>query len=227
MARSSCRARFYRRPSGFTWHPRIDRWVVGRVFELLGSGAVDLRSIDRIAINLSGQSIGDRTFHRDIAKLINAASFDMSKLCFEITETAAITHLGDAKAFIDEVRMEGVGVALDDFGAGSASFGYLRTLPVDFLKIDGQFIRGFLDDPLDNATVNSFTKVAKVVGVKTIAEGVEREDIRQALQKIGVDMVQGHLIHRPEPLEDLLTRQIAVDNPMESAGSALCCAMWA
>jgi len=206
---------------------RIDRWVVGRVFELLGSGAVDLRSIDRIAINLSGQSIGDRTFHRDIAKLINVASFDMSKLCFEITETAAITHLGDAKAFIDEVRMEGVGVALDDFGAGSASFGYLRTLPVDFLKIDGQFIRGFLDDPLDNATVNSFTKVAKVVGVKTIAEGVEREDIRQALQKIGVDMVQGHLIHRPEPLEDLLTRQIAVDNPMESAGSALCCAMWA
>jgi diguanylate cyclase (GGDEF)-like protein/PAS domain S-box-containing protein len=200
---------------------RIDRWVVGRVFGLLGSGAIDLCSIDMIAINLSGQSIGDQTFHRDIAKMITNAPFDVRKLCFEITETAAITHLGDARSFIDAMRAQGVRIALDDFGAGSSSFGYLRTLPVDFLKIDGQFITGFLDDPLDNAAVKCFSEVAKVVAVKTIAECVERQDIREALQRIGVDMVQGHLIHRAEPLEQVLSGKHSVIHRRGSPGKSV------
>jgi EAL domain-containing protein (putative c-di-GMP-specific phosphodiesterase class I) len=155
-------------------------------------------------VNVSGQSIGDRAFHRDLIRMIREARFDVRKLCIEITETAAITHLGDAKIFIAELRSFGVRVALDDFGAGASSFGYLRMLPVDYLKIDGQFITGLLDDPLDNAAVRCFCEVARVVGVKTIAEFVEREDVREALRVIGVDMAQGYLIHRPEPLMQLL-----------------------
>jgi len=97
-----------------------------------------------------------------------------------------------------------VRIALDDFGAGASSFGYLRMLPVDYLKIDGQYITGLLDDPLNNAAVRCFCEVAKAVGVKTIAEFVERSDIRDALSTIGVDMAQGYLIHHPEPLAVLL-----------------------
>lgn len=183
---------------------RIDRWVVAHVFALLESPATDLDRITMIAINLSGQSIGDRALRRDLIKTIRAATFDVRKLCLEITETTAITNLGDAKAFFEEVRSLGVRVALDDFGAGASSFGYLRNLPVDYLKIDGQFIGGFLDDPLDNAAVRCFNEVAKIVGVKVIAEFVERTDVCAALQAIGIDMAQGYLIHRDEPLEQML-----------------------
>lgn len=183
---------------------RIDRWVMTRVFSLLEARAKTSRDIETMAINLSGQSIGDRAFHRDLIRMVRDAAFDVTKLCFEITETAAITNLGDARLFIEEVRSLGVRIALDDFGAGASSFGYLRMLPVDYLKIDGQFITGLLDDPLDNAAVRCFCEVAKIVGVKTIAEFVERAEIRRALKDLGVDMAQGYLIHRPEPLADFL-----------------------
>jgi EAL domain-containing protein (putative c-di-GMP-specific phosphodiesterase class I) len=111
--------------------------------------------------------------------------------------------LGDAKVLFEEIRSLGVRIALDDFGAGASSFGYLRMLPIDFLKIDGQYITG-LADPLNNAAVRCFCEVAKAVGVKTIAEFVDRRDIRDALITIGVDMAQGFLIHAPEPLAVLL-----------------------
>jgi EAL domain-containing protein (putative c-di-GMP-specific phosphodiesterase class I) len=183
---------------------RIDRWVLRRVFDLLESNETTLGSLESLSVNLSGQSIGDRAFHRDLLRMIHTARFDVRKLCFEITETAAITNLGDAKVFFDEVRFFGAAIALDDFGAGASSFGYLRTLPVDFLKIDGKFITGLLEDPLDDAAVRCFGEVARVLGVKTVAEFVEGKDILKALRTIGVDFAQGHLIHRPEPLVTLL-----------------------
>ena len=133
--------------------------------------------------------------------MIGTASFDVRHLCFEITETAAITNFSDAKAFIDDVRRLGVKISLDDFGAGASSFGYLKSLPVDFLKIDGQFIQDLLSDKLDHAAVRCFREVASLIGVKTIAECVETEDVREALADIGIDMIQGYLVHRPEPLE--------------------------
>ncbi len=193
-------------PSAERFHlaSRIDRWVVHRVFELLHAEATSVEHIDTIAINLSGQSIGDRAFHRDLIRMIHDARFDVRKLCFEITETTAITNLGDAKGFIEELRLLGARIALDDFGAGASSFGYLRMLPVDYLKIDGQFITRLLDDALDNAAVRCFCEVAKVVGVQTIAEFVESADVRDALRQIGVDLAQGYLIHRAEPLVHLL-----------------------
>ena len=187
---------------------RIDRWVVQEVFARMENEHDFEHQIGMIAINLSGHSIGDRAFHRSVVEWIRAASFDVRKLCFEITETVAITNFADAKQFIDEVRAMGVKVSLDDFGAGASSFGYLKHLPVDFLKIDGQFITGLLDDALDDAAVRCFREVARVVGVTTIAEFVERTDIRELLRAIGIDMAQGYLIHRPEPLRSM-TPQLA------------------
>lgn len=188
----------------FNMASRIDRWVVHKVFSWLERVQDGATPIGLVAINLSGHSIGDRSFHRYIVGMLQSATFDVSKLCFEITETAAIASMGDARAFIDEVRALGVKIALDDFGSGASSFGYLKSLPVDYLKIDGQFITGLLDDQLDQAAVRSFREVAKVVGIRTIAEYVENEEVRDALREIGIDMVQGNLIHVPEPLELLL-----------------------
>ncbi len=182
---------------------RIDRWVMREVFAWLSVTADVATDVEMIAINLSGRSIADRAFHRDVIAMIRAADFDVRKLCFEITETVAVTNFVDAKLFIDDVRRMGVKIALDDFGAGASSFGYLKSLPVDFLKIDGQFITGLLDNALDDAAVRCFREVATVVGVKTIAEFVERTDVHDLLRSIGIDMAQGYLIHRPEPLAAL------------------------
>jgi|GEM_PF-469940 len=187
----------------FHMAPRIDRWVLRNVFEWMTSIRKTSDNIEMIAINLSGQSIGDKTFHKYLVEIIALAEFDVTKLCFEITETAAITNLNDAKLFIDDVRRLGVKVALDDFGAGASSFGYLKTLPVDFLKIDGQFVTSLLDDALDYAAVRCFQDVAFVMGVKTIAEFVEREDVLATLKTLGVNYAQGYLIHRPEPLVNI------------------------
>ncbi len=129
---------------------------------------------------------------------------DLSKLCFEITETSAITKLAEVGGFVQDMRRLGLRLALDDFGAGSSSFGYLKALPVDYLKIDGQFIKDVVHDPLDRAAVRCFCDVARVMGLKTVGEFVENDHILQKLQELGVDYAQGYLIHRPEPLEQLL-----------------------
>jgi len=183
---------------------RIDRWVIRRVVDWLRQQGDTLDQIDTIAVNLSGQSIGDPTFHRFMEEAIDEAPVDLRKLCLEITETAAITNLQDAAAFIDGMRKRGIRMALDDFGSGASSFGYLKTLPVDYLKIDGQFIKDIVNDPLDQATVRCFCDVARVLGIKTIAEFVETDATLQALRAIGVDHAQGYLLHKPEPLSNLL-----------------------
>ena len=190
----------------FHMMPRIDRWVVRHVFEVLARGGAHLERIGTLSVNLSGQSMGDRTFHRFVAELAAAQGIDTRKLCFEITETAAITHLVEANAFISDMRSLGVRIALDDFGAGASSFGYLKALPVDYLKIDGQFVRDLVSDPLDRATVRCFHEVAEVMGIETIAEFVTDVDILGVLRHIGIHHAQGYLIHKPEPLDDLMRR---------------------
>jgi EAL domain-containing protein (putative c-di-GMP-specific phosphodiesterase class I) len=120
-----------------------------------------------------------------------------------------VTNLGDAAAFITRIRTLGVQVALDDFGSGASSFGYLKTLPVDYLKIDGQFVRDVVDDPLDEAAVRCFAEVARVVGVKTVAEFVDRPEVLAKLRSMGIDYAQGFLLHRPAPLNDLLASEVA------------------
>ncbi len=181
---------------------RVDRWVLRNVFAWMEASSA-LEHVGTVAVNLSGQSIGDRAFHRAVEKLIASASFDVSKLCFEITETAAVTRLDDAAVFIEAVRNLGVRIALDDFGAGVSSFGYVKTLPIDFLKIDGQFIRDLIGNPLDGAAVRCFREVAEVIGVKTVAEHVEGAATLATLRNLGIDYAQGYLTHRPEPLAAL------------------------
>ena len=196
----------------------IDRWVIRKVFAALEDPSSNIVPIERIAINLSGQSISDRSFHQDLLAMLAAAKFDITVLCLEITETSAITNLEQAKVFIDAVRMLGVHVALDDFGAGSSSFGYLKELAVDSLKIDGQFVRRLLEDRLDQVAVRCFVEVARAVGVSTVAEWVENEEVLTELQRLGIDMVQGYLLHQPERFSNLLHKDLSSDVGAITAG---------
>ena len=183
---------------------RLDRWVLRRVINLLAA-LEDINTIDTLCVNVSGQSIGDRVFHRHAIDSLRAAGTSICcRICLEITETAAVTNPTDAAAFIRQVRNLGVRVALDDFGAGASSFGYLKKLPVDLLKIDGQFITHLIADPLDDVAVRCFVDVARVLGIGTVAEFVEDAEVLARLREIGVDYAQGFLLHRPEPVEALL-----------------------
>ena len=188
----------------FHFASRIDRWVLRHSIDTLQSLS-DLATVDTLCVNLSGQSIGDRAFHRQaIDTLTDAGAEVCQRLCLEITETAAVTNMADANVFIGQVRALGVRIALDDFGAGASSFGYLKNLTVDLIKIDGQFIRDLIDDPLDDAAVRCFVDVARVVGVKTVAEFVDRPEVLDRVRGIGIDFAQGYLLHRPEPIETVL-----------------------
>ncbi|MBY0363795.1 MAG: PAS domain S-box protein [Phreatobacter sp.] len=185
---------------------RIDAWVLKEAIATLkGSGR--LANVASIGINLSGQSIGDRTFHgRAMNILIDAGPAICRMLWLEITETAAVTNIADAAVFIEQAQELGVRIALDDFGAGVSSFGYLKRLPVNVIKIDGQFIRNFVNDPLDKAAVQCFVDVAQVIGVQTVAEFVDREEVLDGVRGIGVDFAQGFHLHKPEPLAVVLSR---------------------
>ena len=183
---------------------RIDRWVLRQSITHL-AGVEDLSSVATLCINLSGQSIGDRAFHRQAIEVLTLAGPDIcQRLCLEITETSAITNMADASLFIEEVHKLGIRVALDDFGAGASSFGYLKSLKVDLIKIDGQFIRDLLDDPLDDAAVRCFVDVARVIGVKTVAEFVDRPAVLERVRELGIDFAQGFLLHRPHLLSEVL-----------------------
>jgi EAL domain-containing protein (putative c-di-GMP-specific phosphodiesterase class I) len=124
-------------------------------------------------------------------------------LTLEITETVAIANLDQAGTFLHAVRGLGLRVALDDFGSGAATFGYLKRLPLDYIKIDGQFVTGLLKDPLDEVTVRSFVDVARVMGLKTVAEFVESAEVMNRLRELGVDFAQGYHLHKPASLDTL------------------------
>jgi diguanylate cyclase (GGDEF)-like protein/PAS domain S-box-containing protein len=187
---------------------RVDRWVLRHVVQSLRA-LPDVSRVGTLCVNVSGQSIGDRAFHQHAITALRAAGRDVcERICLEITETAAVTNMEDAATFIGLVRALGVQIALDDFGAGASSFGYLKTLTVDVLKIDGQFIKDLLTDPLDDATVRCFVDVARVVGVKTVAEFVDNEAVLQRARELGIDYAQGFHLHRPEPLDAVLERVI-------------------
>ena len=183
---------------------RIDRWVLRHVVDWMAALA-DPTRVELLSVNLSGQSVGDRSFHRWALDLLSRAGPAICHaMCLEITETAAVTNIADAALFIDQVRALGVKVALDDFGAGAASFGYLKTLRVDTLKIDGQFVRDLVDDPLDEVAVRCFADVAKVMGLTTVAEFVDKPAVLARLRAMDVDFAQGYLLHEPAPIGELI-----------------------
>ncbi|GEM_PF-728732 len=178
----------------------VDRWVVRRVFELAAASPRPLE----LAVNLSGLSIGDERFVQFVRDELQSRGLDASRFCFEITETAAIAHLGQAMHFIDEMKALGFRFALDDFGSGMSSFAYLKNLPVDFIKIDGAFVRDIADNPLDRAFVEAINRIGQVMGMETIAEFVENEAVLRELAYLGVDYAQGYGVARPAPFEALL-----------------------
>jgi diguanylate cyclase len=183
---------------------RIDRWVVSEVFTWLKIHEKKLSHIENLSINLSGQSISDRDFHIFVIDLIKKINPDCNKICFEITETAAITNITEATRFIELMKQLGIKFSLDDFGSGVSSFGYLKSLSVEYLKIDGQFIRGIIEDSIDQATVRCILEIAKVTGKQTIAECVETESAENMLKEMGVDFIQGYLRHKPAPINEIL-----------------------
>jgi diguanylate cyclase (GGDEF)-like protein/PAS domain S-box-containing protein len=182
---------------------RIDRWVLRRTLDWMGVKLASCRA-QQVGINLSGQSVGDPSFQAwAIATLETAGPALCRALTLEITETVAIASLDQARTFLRQIRSLGVSVALDDFGSGAATFGYLKQLPLDYLKIDGQFVRDLLTDPLDVVSVRSFVDVARVMGIKTIAEFVESAEVMERLRELGVDFAQGYCLHKPAALETL------------------------
>lgn len=183
--------------------PALDRWVLARTLEWLSRHPECLARLKRCAINLSGRSLGDEQFHRFAMEQVIATTVPPEKICFEVTETAVITNLARATEFIDIFKQHGCRFALDDFGSGMSSFAYLKHLPVDFLKIDGAFVKGIADDPIDFAMVRSINEIGHVMGLKTIAEFVENNRILAKLRGIGVDYAQGYGIAKPRPLDDL------------------------
>lgn len=179
--------------------PSIDRWVIRDALRCNGVNTVGSLK-PGIAINLSGSSLSDQTLLDFILEEIRSNSFPPDRLCFEITETAAIRNLAHAERFISQLRQRGCRFALDDFGKGLSSLTYLKHLPVDFLKIDGSFIRGISESPSDRAVVSAVNQLAHAMNIETIAECVENSSCINELRSLGVDYVQGFAIGEPMPL---------------------------
>ena len=178
----------------------IDRWVIEHTFTHLDKTGSPEQKMT--TINLSGQSLSDAGLYDFVRAQLKQWHIHPHSICFEITETAAIARFRNALEFIDKVKSLGCRFALDDFGSGLSSFSYLKTLKVDFLKIDGAFVRNIIDDPMDMAIVEAINKIGHHAGIKTIAEYVETSEIKDCLNGLGVDYVQGYAIGKPSPLED-------------------------
>ncbi len=191
----------------------IDYWVINQ--SLLEVAQYKHRSGGQscqLSINLSGQSLNDAVnFASYIENKLEHYQVDGSDICFEITESAAIANIDDARIFIEQLRKLGCKFSLDDFGTGLSSFAYLKNLQVDYLKIDGAFVRDIVKDPVSKSMVAAINQVGHAMQLETVAEFVETDEIRQALLKIGVDFGQGYALGMPTPFLELLM------NPAKSA----------
>lgn len=181
----------------------VDRWVVSNVLRWMHANPQAVEKIDHLSINLSGHSLNDTSLLEFLFELFQLYPVPRDRICFEVTETAAISNLEDAADFIRELQGLGCRFSLDDFGSGLASYGHLKHLPVDYIKIDGSFIRDVADDPADLALVRSINEMGHLMGKRTIAEYVENDQIRGLMAEIGVDYVQGYGVEKPRPLDTL------------------------
>ncbi len=183
--------------------PEIDRWVLVNVLGFFKQQPELLEQLGGIAINLSGLSINDESTIPFILEQLELSQLPPSRICFEVTETAGIESLSNAAAFITEIKQSGVSFSLDDFGTGMSSYAYLKSLPVDFIKIDGSFVRDIANNQGDRAVVKSVTEIGHFMGKKIIAECVEDQQCLDILKEIGVDYGQGYAIHRPQLLSGI------------------------
>lgn len=183
--------------------PFLDRWVVRHLFQWMTDHPERVAHWESCAINLSGLTLGDEDFPAFLRAQFKHWRIPHRKICFEITETIAVTNLSNTLRFIEEFKGIGCSFSLDDFGSGFSSYGYLKNLPVDYLKIDGTFVKDIQSDAIDYAMVESINRIGHVMGKKTIAEFVENDDILALLQKIGVDYAQGYGISKPVPIDEV------------------------
>ena len=183
---------------------QLDRWVVGHTVKTLVDNPEFYNKITFVSVNLSGQSITDESFLEFVKTQLQDSGLNGNKICFEITETAAIANLTTAIRFISTLKKLGCLFALDDFGSGLSSFGYLKNLPVDYLKIDGMFVKDMADDPIDYAMVKSINEIGQVMGMQTIAEFVENDEIKEMLKVVGVNYAQGYGIGKPMDFDELV-----------------------
>jgi EAL domain-containing protein (putative c-di-GMP-specific phosphodiesterase class I) len=184
--------------------PALDTWVIEETLRLCSAHlAAERPQHCLFAINLSGASLKDPEFRGMLLRRLEEAPALGPHLCFEITETAAIGNLAVVNGFIDAMRGFGCSFALDDFGSGLSSFTYLKNLKVDYLKIDGAFVRDIASNPIDRSMVEAIHRIGHQMGLQTVAEYVESEQTLALLRQIGVDYVQGTGVHRPERLETL------------------------
>jgi EAL domain-containing protein (putative c-di-GMP-specific phosphodiesterase class I) len=199
--------------------PTVDRWVVRRSCQLLGAHVQSVgEEIARFAINLSGQSLQDDSFLEFVIEQISNSKLPPSALCFELTETATIGNLTRAQKFIQTLQDKGCQFALDDFGTGVSSLAYLKDLSVNYLKIDGSFVRDALANMRSESMIKAIAQIAKVMSMETIAEYVETDNLRARMVDLGVDYGQGFAMGRARPLESLL-EDLAVYEETVSPGS--------
>ena len=188
----------------FDLSTRIDHWVLHQVLQRM-AGLPDLSRIATVTVNLSARATADPVFHGQALELLaGAAPGVVERLCLEISESASATAVAAATPFVEKLRGLGARIALDDFGSGLSSFSFLRDLPVDLMKIDGQFISGVIDDPIDDLSVRSFVELANLVGIPTVAEQVADPAVLERVRELGIDFGQGYLLHRPELLDNVL-----------------------
>ena len=189
-------------PAAERYHlmPKIDRWVVGEALGIIARKGVNFPYV--CAINLSGQTFSEEGFLEYVVDQIKIHAVDPRRICFEITETAVIANLNKARQFMQTLREIGCRFSLDDFGSGLSSFAYLKSLDVDFLKIDGMFVKSIAHNKVDRAMVESINNVGHVMGIHTIAEFAENDEIISILKEIGVDYAQGYGVAKPELFED-------------------------
>jgi Amt family ammonium transporter len=186
--------------------PAVDRWVIDQVTRFINRHrALCLASGRRFFVNLSGHSVCDEEFLQWILLRIRDQEIPAGMLCFEITETAAISNLTSAERFMRSLQRYGCEFALDDFGSGLSSFGYLKQLPVEYLKIDGAFVQDMLSNAIDNSMVDAINRIGHIMELETIAEFVESREILDRLREIGVDFAQGYGICKPFPINQLLS----------------------
>ncbi len=184
---------------------KVDRWIIDNIFKYIHYASRTQSSFraKRYCINLSGASINDETLFDFIRDKISEYNIPTHHLCFEITETVAITNLSRAANLINQIKELGCTLSLDDFGTGASSFAYLKYLPVDYIKIDGTFIKDIIDDEIDLEIVSSIVKIAKVLGIKTVAEFVETEEILSKVKELGVDYAQGYVVSYPKKFDEI------------------------
>ncbi len=183
----------------FNLMPSLDRWVIEKVLREYVPSTRDgvEEAAYTVAVNLSGTTLSDPGFLEFLIEVLEAHEPTPGVLCFEVTETAAITNLGHASYLMREIASRGCLIALDDFGSGLSSFNYLRTLPVNYLKIDGNFVQNVATDPIDCAMVEAIVQIGRAIGIETVAERVETPAVLETLRRIGVGYAQGYLVGRP------------------------------